>query len=100
MRKAEPLVTCLGCKVVYYDVNVFKQHVDVSKNPEKWGPCKQWRKELVRCIRCRKRFFYAKNLVKHWSYGDCKKWEVREGKSDESEEETKEEERGAKELRF
>jgi hypothetical protein len=73
MRKAEPLVSCRWCQVQFYAIEDLDQHLDVEGHPERWGPCKGWRKQVASCVNCRGKFYRLKSINKHTKLGECKK---------------------------
>ena len=75
MRKAVVVVCCIDCHFPFYNTIELDQHRDTSEHPEKWGPCKGWRRVLVCCANCRRQFFYVKAFRKHEKQLDvCKNY--------------------------
>ena len=87
MRKMEGVVSCVACHVSFYTMRDLEQHIDVSDHPERWGPCRAWKRSLACCVNCRRQFFVRKTLNKHIKAADCKTYERRDADETEEKEE-------------
>jgi hypothetical protein len=88
MQKMEVIVCCAECGAPFYSVDALEQHIDVSASPERWGPCRAWKRSLACCVNCHRQFFVRKALNKHIKTTDCKTYERRDADETEEKEET------------